>query len=126
MKEPAPALRVLRALAIAGAVGVVLWLGLRMLRDPTLFADLDPTLSKLAQALVAIVLGVGGIWALFYAANTIVEALPSRLARFFRPYVFVLPAVAVVGLQSRPNRQETPVSCPGHCLNRRWLCHATC
>jgi alpha-glucoside transport system permease protein len=41
---------------------------------------------------------VGGVWALFYSANTIVEALPTRATTLLRPYVFVLPAVAVVGL----------------------------
>ena len=96
---PAPSgLKVLRALLVAGAVLAALWLGLGVLRDPNVFSGLGPTLSKLGQALVALVLGVGGIWALFYAANVIIEALPTRAATILRPYVFVLPALAVVGI----------------------------
>ncbi len=93
-----PGLKILRALLVAGAVIAVLWLGLDVLRDPNVFSGLGPTLSKLGQALVALILGVGGIWALFYAANVIIEALPGRATAFLRPYVFVLPAVAVVGV----------------------------
>jgi alpha-glucoside transport system permease protein len=91
-------LKILRALLVVGAVIAALWLGLGVLRDPNVFSGLGPTLSKLGQALFAIVLGVGGIWALFYAANVIIEALPRRATDFLRPYVFVLPAVAVVGV----------------------------
>jgi alpha-glucoside transport system permease protein len=79
-------------------VFVALWLGIRLLRDPDVFSSFGPTLSKLGQAFVALVLGVGGIWALFYAANVIIEALPVRATDALRPYVFVVPAVAVVAL----------------------------
>lgn len=87
-----------RAVVVAGITFVALWLGMRILTQPDLFAGLPPNLSKLAQALVAIVLGVAGIWALFYAGNTIIEALPGRATEILRPYLFVLPAIAVVGL----------------------------
>jgi alpha-glucoside transport system permease protein len=90
--------KVLRALLVVVAVVAALWFGLALLRDPTLFGGANPTLSKLGQALIAIVLGVGGVWALFYAANSIVEALPSKATDVLRPYVFVLPAVLVVGI----------------------------
>jgi alpha-glucoside transport system permease protein len=90
--------KVLRAVFLVALVTAALWFGLRLLRDPTLFAGSSPTISKLAQAAVAIILGVGGVWALFYAANVAVEALPGRATRLLRPYVFVLPAVAVVGV----------------------------
>jgi alpha-glucoside transport system permease protein len=91
-------LKILRALLVVVGVGIALWLGLRLLTDPDVFSGLGPNWSKVSQALVALVLGVGGIWALFYAANTIVEVLPARASDLLRPYVFVLPAVAVVGL----------------------------
>jgi alpha-glucoside transport system permease protein len=91
-------LKILRALLVVAAVMIALWLGLRLLTDPDVFSGLGPNWSKVSQALVALVLGVGGIWALFYAANTIVEVLPARASVLLRPYVFVLPAVAVVGL----------------------------
>ena len=98
MRPKRGGLKILRALLILGIVVVALWLALGVLRDPEAFSRLNPTLAKLAQALFAIVLGVGGIWALFYAANTIVEALPTRATNLLRPYVFVLPAVAIVGV----------------------------
>jgi alpha-glucoside transport system permease protein len=91
-------LKILRALLVVAAVMIALWLGLGLLRDPDVFSGLGPNASKLSQALVALALGVGGIWALFYAANSIVEALPARASELLRPYVFVVPAVAVVGL----------------------------
>jgi alpha-glucoside transport system permease protein len=93
-----PGLKLLRALLVVAVTVAALWLGLRILRDPNVFGGLSPTMSKLGQALVAIVLGVAGVWALFYAANSIVEALPGRATVLLRPYVFVLPAIAVVGL----------------------------
>lgn len=80
------------------AVVAILWLGLGLLRDPELFASLNPSVSKLLQAAIAITLGVAGIWALFYAGNVVIEALPTRATNLLRPYLFVLPAVAVVGL----------------------------
>lgn len=91
-------LRVIRALAIVAATFFALWLGLGFLSDPTTFEGVSPNLSKVLQALLAIVLGVVGIWVLFYAANTILEALPGKATEFLRPYLFVLPAVAVVGV----------------------------
>lgn len=91
-------LKILRALVVAAVTFVVLWFGLRFLSEPTAFEGLAPNLSKVIQALIAIVLGVGGIWALFYAGNGIVEALPAKASAFLRPYLFVLPAVVVVGL----------------------------
>lgn len=97
--RPAPSgLRIIPALLLAGAVIAALWLGLGVLRDPDVFSGLGSTLSKLAQAVLALTLGVGGVWALFHAGNGIIEALPRRATAFLRPYLFVLPAVAVVGL----------------------------
>jgi alpha-glucoside transport system permease protein len=91
-------LGLLRAVGIALGVAIAIWLGVRVLRDPDVFSGLGPTPSKLAQALFAMVLGVAGIWALFYAANVIIEALPYRATRLLRPYLFVLPALAMVGV----------------------------
>jgi alpha-glucoside transport system permease protein len=93
-----PAVKVIRTLLVVGGVVVILWLGLGLLRDPELFGSLNPSVSKLLQALIAVTLGVAGIWALFYAANVAIEALPGRATTFLRPYIFVLPAVAIVGL----------------------------
>jgi len=54
---------------------------------------------KLLTALLAIVLGVGGIVVFFWALNGVVERfLPERWRETARPWVFIGPAVAIVGL----------------------------
>jgi alpha-glucoside transport system permease protein len=107
----------LAVLALAGvlAVGAI---GLDMLRDATDlerylanaldFVGLDasassirdngltPGTSKTIIAVLALVLGVGGIWALFVSANRVVDLL-GRFAERIRPLVFVGPAVALLG-----------------------------
>ncbi|HKX74553.1 MAG TPA: sugar ABC transporter permease [Acidimicrobiia bacterium] len=88
----------LRDLAMAVAVVALLWVGLRFLRSETALVGFSPVVGKLIQAGVALALGVGGIWALFIVANSLVEHLPVRAVVVLRPWVFVLPAVAVVTL----------------------------
>lgn len=91
-------LDILKSVVVVAVVFAGLWFGLRLLTQPDLFSSLPPNLSKISQALIAVIIGVGGIWALFYAGNTIIEALPAKATEVLRPYLFVLPAVAVVGL----------------------------
>ncbi len=88
----------IRDVAIGAVVILLIWLGLRVLRDPEAFAGMGPLTGKLIQALVALVLGVAGIWALFIVVNSLVEHLPVRAAEIVRPWVFVLPALAVVSV----------------------------
>ena len=97
-KRKAAALAVFRDLVIAAVVVVLIWLGLRLLRSETALSGLGPFVGKLIQALVAIVLGVVGIWALFIVVNSLVEHLPAKATTALRPFVFVLPAIAVVSL----------------------------
>ena len=87
-----------RAIVLMATTLAALWLGLNFLSQETILEGLPPNASKLVQALIAIVLGVAGIWALFYAGNTMLEAFPAKARDTLRPYLFVLPAVAVVGL----------------------------
>ena len=87
-----------RDFLIAVAVFAILWFGLRLLRNPDTFAGMGPLAGKLAQAFLALALGIGGIWAVFIVINTLVEHLPVRVAEFVRPWVFVLPALLVVGV----------------------------
>ena len=89
---------ILRDLAVAAAVVALIWLGLGLLRSETALAALGPFTGKLVQALIALLLGVVGIWALFIVANSLVEHLPRRVTASLRPYLFVLPAIAVVSL----------------------------
>jgi alpha-glucoside transport system permease protein len=54
---------------------------------------------KLLTALLAVVVGLGGTVGLFYGLNYLVEhALPKRMRNVARPWVFIGPAVAIVGL----------------------------
>lgn len=68
---------------------ILLWFGFEFLRSP------DP--PQIVSALVAIVWGVGGIASLFTLANIMVEALPLVWRNRIQPYIFVGPAVILLG-----------------------------
>ncbi len=53
---------------------------------------------KLANAAIAIVAGVLGAMALFWLLNKLVEMLPPRWEERLKPYVFIGPALAAIGL----------------------------
>lgn len=53
---------------------------------------------KIANAVIAIVGGVAGVLLLFWALNKLVERLPERVENRLKPYVFVGPAMFVVGI----------------------------
>lgn len=55
-------------------------------------------MTELITGLVAIVIGVGGVMALFWALNAAVERLPEKYEHTIKPYVFIGPAIAIVGL----------------------------
>jgi alpha-glucoside transport system permease protein len=55
-------------------------------------------MEKLLGALIAILLGVGGVTALYFLLNAVVERLPGPWEARIKPYVFIGPAVLVVGL----------------------------
>jgi alpha-glucoside transport system permease protein len=52
---------------------------------------------RLLSAIAAIVLGSGGVIALFYAANILVNRLPYRQRSRILPWVYMVPALAVLG-----------------------------
>jgi len=58
---------------------------------------LNPTASKLVIAFVALILGILGVWAIFIIANKLIELLPGTGAARLRPYVFIAPAVVLLG-----------------------------
>ncbi len=112
--------RVARLVGLAGAavVVVVVLLGLQVIRDPdgpaglyafllellgqpTGAADLrddglDPLHAKLTIMVIALAIGIGGIWALFAGLNAATDLLGIRWAGRVRPYVFVGPAVVLL------------------------------
>jgi len=53
---------------------------------------------KLANAVIAVVAGVGGAMLLYWAMNAVVERLPATWEHRLKPYVFIGPAVLVVTL----------------------------
>ena len=65
---------------------------------PQWFAVGVPVFDKIVQALLAMVLGIGGAVLFFYCMNVFVEGLPGRLGQFVMPYAWILPGYFTVGL----------------------------
>ncbi len=57
----------------------------------------DTALPPIANAIVAIAWGALGIYAIYYSFNWVVEQYPDRWKRRILPYVFVGPAVLLLG-----------------------------
>jgi alpha-glucoside transport system permease protein len=53
---------------------------------------------KIANAVISIIAGVGGALVLYYLLNKLAEALPGRWEDRIKPYVYLLPALAAIGL----------------------------
>ncbi len=68
---------------------IVLWQVFIFLRDSAA--------PKIVIAIVAIIWGVGGVAALYAIANWIVEQLPIKWKTVLLPFVFVGPALAILG-----------------------------
>ncbi|MFO7682141.1 MAG: sugar ABC transporter permease [Chloroflexota bacterium] len=82
-------LRVLLAVAIPLIAFWVLYQGFLFLRDSA-----SP---KWLITLVAIVWGVGGVALLYWIFNWLVEQLPGSWTQRLQPFVFVGPAIAILG-----------------------------
>ncbi len=57
----------------------------------------DPQTNKLLQIVVAVIVGVGGVWALYWAMDRLVSAMPARIQRGVRPFAFAGPAMILLG-----------------------------
>jgi alpha-glucoside transport system permease protein len=57
----------------------------------------DPNQSKIITTIVAIIWGVGGVAALFFSANYLVESFPERVRSVVQPYIFIGPALFLLG-----------------------------
>ncbi|MGZ6545771.1 MAG: carbohydrate ABC transporter permease [Actinomycetota bacterium] len=79
---------------VAVAISVVSFLALRATFD---FLR-NENANRGLVVLLAIGLGVGGIFFLFWAMDKVVDWLPERLSEGFRPYVFVGPALVVLSV----------------------------
>jgi len=110
-----------RSVLIASLIGLVAAAaGVRVLLDPqggqnllAAFYDLigntagaeelrnglgDQFLAKLLLAAIALLVGVGGIWVLYTGASSLVERLPPRTRDRVMPWVFVTPALLLLGI----------------------------
>lgn len=58
----------------------------------------DPDENRLLIVVVAILVGVVGVFALFWAMDTLVDSLPAMVREHFRPYVFVGPALVILAV----------------------------
>jgi alpha-glucoside transport system permease protein len=67
-----------------------LWLGLDNLRDTEA--------NRLVVVAIAILVGVVGVWFLFWSMNRVVDALPDTFREGVRPYVFVGPALVILSV----------------------------
>ncbi len=54
--------------------------------------------SKILIGILALIVGVGGAYFLFFFINMFVEGLPGALSRGLMPYAFVLPAIGLICL----------------------------
>jgi alpha-glucoside transport system permease protein len=80
--------RLLVSLFVPAITFVVLWRVFIFLRDSQA--------SQWVTAIVAILWGVGGVLALFFVANMVIEQFPDQWKRRLTPFVFVGPALAVL------------------------------
>lgn len=81
-------LQLLVALAIPLLTFVVLWRSFVFMRDSDA--------SRFAIGIVALGVGVFGVWILFIGTNNLIERLPIRMRDTLRPYLFVGPAMVVL------------------------------
>jgi alpha-glucoside transport system permease protein len=56
----------------------------------------DEEANKLLIGVVALIVGVGGVWALYLVTDNIVSLLPRSISESVRPFVFVGPALAIL------------------------------
>ncbi|HEX6423457.1 MAG TPA: sugar ABC transporter permease [Acidimicrobiales bacterium] len=83
-----PLMRIVSAVVIPIAGFVLLYLTFDAMRD----------FDRFVLVGAAIVVGVGGIFLLYWAANWTVDVLPERYREDVRPYVFVGPALVILAV----------------------------
>ncbi len=84
-----PVLRAAIAVVVAFVAATALWQGFFYLRDSDA--------PKLVTAAYAVVWAAAGLTLFFFAANRIVESLPLRWATLLQPFIFIGPAIVLVG-----------------------------
>jgi len=82
------ALRVGAALGVPVVAFTLLWVTFKFLQD----SDANRGLI----VLVAVVVGVVGVWALYWGMDIVINQLPARWQERIRPFAFVGPAVVIL------------------------------
>ena len=80
----------LRAAGLFAGVAALILLAFVFMRDSGA--------PKALIAVVALTIGIGGVWGMFSAGDGVVDALPRRLRDAVRPWLFVGPAILIVGI----------------------------
>ncbi len=80
--------RILISLVVPIGLFTILWQGFIFLRDSNA--------PQIVLVIVAIVWGVGGVAALYWVTNWLVEKLPREWTRRLQPFIFVGPALAIL------------------------------
>lgn len=83
-------LRVLAALGIPVAAFFLLWASFDFLRDQDA--------NRVLVVGVAIAIGVGGVFLLYWGMDRVASWLPLRYAEGVRPWIFVGPALVILGV----------------------------
>jgi alpha-glucoside transport system permease protein len=97
--EPPPPKAARSRADLARLVGVVLVPLVAIVVIPATVNFLkDSSANRLLVVLVAIGVGVGGVFLLFWAMNHVVNWLPERWRETVRPYVFVGPALVMLAV----------------------------
>lgn len=81
-------LQVIVSLAIAAVLFVIFAWSFNFMRSGDA--------PRLLIAIVALVVGVGGIWALYLTVDNLITQLPIRARDVLRPYVFITPAFLIL------------------------------
>jgi alpha-glucoside transport system permease protein len=83
-------LRLFGALAIPIVAFFLMWVTFDFLRDEDA--------NRSIVVVVALIVGVGGVFFLYWAMNRTVEYLPARYRESVRPYIFVGPALVILSV----------------------------
>lgn len=105
--------RILVSLFVPAVTFLVLWQVFIFLRDSNA--------PQLVIVLVAILWGVGGVAVLFIVSNWIVEQLPGEWTRRLQPFVFIGPAVAIMGWYLAVPVLRTVVYSFQDALSQKWV-----
>ena len=58
----------------------------------------DADANKFVVGIVALIVGVGAVWAIYLISDNLVSLLPEAVREGVRPYVFVGPALVIMGV----------------------------